>query len=482
MTGPLRRSIRLACGALLLAVLALAGFLSLAMPVAAALGVALLAGLAGAWWLAPRVTAPIEDLAARASGWVEGTVDRLPPRHGGGDEVDTITNALENLGASLEAREGARQHGARQLRRILETMIEGVLVIGPDGRVVLENAAMRRLAPTIGPLTGRTAIEALRLPEFDDAVRDVLAGGPAADLEMTMTAAELGAAPGPAPSRRAFRVTLVPLAGEPGHSVVAVFHDVTRLRELEGHRRDFVANVSHELRTPLAAIKGYVETLKDGEVAAADRVRFLDIVSRHADRLGSLIEDLLQLSRLESPETRLDIRPNAFPPAAQRAIALLDGAARHAGVTLVNAVPAGLPPVAADLMSVEQILINLLDNAIKYTATGGRVSLSAEAGEGRLRVTIEDNGIGIPDEAIPRLFERFYRVDAGRSREHGGTGLGLAIVKHLVTLQGGEVGVTSTPGRGSRFWFTLRLAGTEGPVAFVTESSRGEDRSVTGAP
>jgi two-component system phosphate regulon sensor histidine kinase PhoR len=483
MPGPLRRSIRLRSLALVAATVAVASFAMLALPPAAALLLGLAVGLAGAWWLVGGVAAPLEELAVRARGWSEGTVHRLPPRHGGGDEVDAVTTVLENLGASLDAREGAREHGARQLRQILETMVEGVLVLGPDGRIALENAAMRRLSPTIGPLTGRTAIEALRVPEFEAAVREIRAGASATDLEL-----ELGALPligdephhGASGSRRTFRVSLAPLPVDQGRSVVAVFHDVSRVRELENLRRDFVANVSHELRTPLAAIKGYVETLRDGDIPPADRARFLDVVARHSDRLGVLIEDLLELSRLESPEIRLDIRPNSLPAAAVRAVTLLDGAARQAGVILANDVAAFLPPVVSDAASLEQVLINLLDNAIKYTPSGGRVTLAASLEEGRVRVTVADDGVGIPAHALPRVFERFYRVDQGRSREHGGTGLGLAIVKHLVALQGGEVGAESVPGKGSRFWFTLRLAGAEFPVAIVTESSPGADGSVTG--
>jgi two-component system phosphate regulon sensor histidine kinase PhoR len=484
MPGPLRRSIQIRSLALVIGTLGVTGLAMQLLPPVSALLTGLLVGAAGAWWLIGGVAAPLEDLAARAGGWAEGTIDRLPPRHGSGDEVDTVTTVLENLSASLEAREGAREHDARQLRQILETMVEGVLVLGPDGRIVLENAAMRRLSPTIGPLTGRTAIEAFRAPGFEAAVRDVQAGGSAADLELELEALPFvpdAPSRASAGARRTFRVSLASLPGDRGRSVVAVFHDVSRVRELEGLRRDFVANVSHELRTPLAAIKGYVETLRDGDVPPADRARFLDVVARHSDRLGTLIEDLLELSRLESPETRLDIRPNSLPAAASRTVTLLGGAATQAGVTLGNEVPGTLPPVMADLMSLEQILINLLDNAIKYTPSGGRVTLAATAEDGFVRVSVADDGIGIPPHSLPRVFERFYRVDQGRSREHGGTGLGLAIVKHLVALQGGEVGAESTPGKGSRFWFTLRVAGSGTPVAIVTESSPGADRSVTGS-
>jgi len=276
---------------------------------------------------------------------------------------------------------------------------------------------------------------------------------------------------------------MAPLSLDEGRSVIAVFHDVSRLRELESLRRDFVANVSHELRTPLTAIKGYVETLREGEVTPEDRIRFLDTVSRHTDRLSTLIEDLLELSRLESPETKLELRPIHLEPTAWRAFDLLDGSANHQGVILQDDLPEGLPALLADAASLEQILVNLLDNAIKYTRRGGQVTLSAARQDGWVRVAVADTGIGIPAGDLPRVFERFFRVDRGRSREQGGTGLGLAIVKHLVHLQGGEVGVDSEPGRGSTFWFTLRSSGDPtDPMTTVTQSSQNANQSAAKRP
>jgi two-component system phosphate regulon sensor histidine kinase PhoR len=239
---------------------------------------------------------------------------------------------------------------------------------------------------------------------------------------------------------------------------VAVFHDVTRVRELEALRRDFVANASHELRTPLAAIGGYVETLREVEMSEADRALFLTRVAAHTTRLTRLIDDLLDLSRMESGQTRLEIKPQPLAGPAARALQVVEALARARGVHLVNELMETLPPVIADERSMEQILVNLLDNAVKAVADGGRVALTARVDDGRVRVSVVDDGIGIPPGDIPRLFERFFRVDRSRSREQGGTGLGLAIVKHLVHLQGGEVGVESVVGQGSTFWFTLRAS------------------------
>jgi two-component system phosphate regulon sensor histidine kinase PhoR len=465
--------------AALVAVL-LAAFVS---PVVGAVSGAAL-GVAGAVWLAHSATESLRRLARAAGPWASGASDRLPPRLGGGDEVDHLTAVLEELGTAARTHEGAREREARQLRHVLETMIEGVLVIGPDGRISLDNAAVRTLLPSAGTLIGRTPLEALRSLEFDGAVRCVLDGDGPRLLDLAVGAGDDPLAGAPRadqpPSRRIFRVSLAPLVFDRGRAVVAVFHDVSRLRELENLRRDFVANVSHELRTPLAAIKGYVETLRDGDVAPADRERFLETVARHTDRLANLIEDLLELSRLESPETRLDIRPAALEPIARRALQLLEGRARQAGIALGCEFPEGLPAVIADAAALEQVFVNLIDNAIKYTGPGGEVFVSAAPREGRVRVSIRDTGAGIPAGELSRLFERFYRVDRGRSREQGGTGLGLAIVKHLVQLHGGEVGVESAPGRGSTFWFTLRVSGTADPnVAIVTESSQKSDPFAT---
>lgn len=488
MSGSLRDAIRFQFLGLVVAIAGLGYLATFFLPWPLALGLALLLVLAGTWWLADRVTGSLRKLSEQVGPWADGGVDRLPPRHGGGDEVDAITAVLENMRASLRTRDDVREREAQKLRQVLETMIEGVLVIGPDGRVSLDNASMRRLLPTIGDLAGRTATEALRSTEFAAAVRGVLAGGPAPVIDLSVGAAgdETDARTTvegiPAP-RRTFRVSMAPLTLDEGRSVIAVFHDVSRLRELESLRQDFVANVSHELRTPLTAIKGYVETLREGDVAPEDRVRFLDTVSRHTERLSTLIEDLLDLSRLESPETKLDVRPLALEPAVRRTLDLLEGSAQSRKVTLHHDISMGLPIVIADSGSLEQILVNLLDNAIKYTRPGGRVTLSAIRQGCFVRIAVTDTGIGIPATDLPRVFERFFRVDRGRSREQGGTGLGLAIVKHLVHLQGGEVGVDSEPGRGSTFWFTLPDSGDPGdPVTSVIKSSRNADRSATEQP
>jgi two-component system phosphate regulon sensor histidine kinase PhoR len=246
------------------------------------------------------------------------------------------------------------------------------------------------------------------------------------------------------------------------HGVVAVFHDVTELRRLEQVRRDFVANVSHELRTPLTSIKGYTETLMDGALEDASTARkFIASIQHHTTRLQALVEDLLQLSRIESGRIEVRFRPCFLEPIARRVLEALDERCTRKRLTLGFDCRMGLP-VRGDDALLELVLFNLLDNAIKYTPEGGSVTLRLfqEQNEGILAVA--DTGVGIPSEALPRIFERFYRVDRVRSREQGGTGLGLSIVKHTMDRLQGRVWVESAVGSGSTFYIALPVW-QEGP-------------------
>jgi two-component system phosphate regulon sensor histidine kinase PhoR len=239
---------------------------------------------------------------------------------------------------------------------------------------------------------------------------------------------------------------------------VVVFNDVTDLRRLESMRRDFVANVSHELRTPITAIRAAAETLAGGAlsdpIAAAD---FVGIISRHSDRLERLVEDLLDLSRIEARRWQLAIEPLEIGEAITAAIETVGVAARSRGTSVRGNVPAGLV-AQADRRAVEQVLVNLLDNAVKYAAPSATIEVRARCSDGKLIVEVEDDGPGIDQRHLPRLFERFYRVDAGRSRSVGGTGLGLSIVKHLVEAMGGTVQVESRIGDGTTFIVSLPTA------------------------
>jgi two-component system, OmpR family, phosphate regulon sensor histidine kinase PhoR len=243
--------------------------------------------------------------------------------------------------------------------------------------------------------------------------------------------------------------------------ILIVFNDVTELKQLENMRRDFVANVSHEIKTPLTAIKGFVETLQLGGVEKAEeRERFLGIISNHVDRLSAIVDDLLNLSRIEREDEEKTIHRTdvQLRPVIQNAIGICRPTADDRGIAL-DLVSCDLSIVGRiDPSLIEQALVNLLDNAIKYSNRESRVEVSATANDADIRIEVRDHGIGISREHIPRLFERFYRVDKARSRKLGGTGLGLSIVKHIVQAHGGEVSVESSPGAGSFFTLTLPKA------------------------
>ena len=258
-------------------------------------------------------------------------------------------------------------------------------------------------------------------------------------------------------SGRWLRVNAAVISNSAGarEGTILVFHDLTRLKQLERTREDFVANVSHELRTPLSLIKGYVETLLDGardnpEVAE----RFLKIIERNAERLDLLIQDLLTISALESGRMELNLQPVALRALAEKVFADLQAKAKNKDVSLINDLPE--LTANADVNRLEQVLANLVDNAIKYGRAQGSVKVSGQkVADGKVEIFVQDDGPGIPPESLDRVFERFYRVDKARSRDQGGTGLGLSIVKHIVHSHGGEVWAKSEPGKGATFFFTL---------------------------
>jgi len=255
---------------------------------------------------------------------------------------------------------------------------------------------------------------------------------------------------------RFFNVRLVPLSEDKDFCLLLFLQDITEEKRVETIKKDFVANVSHELRTPLASIKGYAETLLDGGLDERDTAKeFLRVIDRHAIRMSRIIDDLLVLSKLENQQMTIITACVDFKDLISSTEKSFAKQARDKGLALEADFPADLPKVYGDRDRLEQVLVNLLDNAIKYTPAGGGVRLSAVRDDGRVRVDVTDTGIGIPAPDIPRIFERFYRVDKARSRDMGGTGLGLAIVKHIVQGHNGTLSVKSTPGQGSCFSFTV---------------------------
>jgi two-component system phosphate regulon sensor histidine kinase PhoR len=317
------------------------------------------------------------------------------------------------------------------------------------------NPALRGMLLLGTEIVGRMPIETIRNTELQ-AVLD----GAATSREPSSGEMEIG---GPRPRR--FMVHATPLTGEP-RGLVAVFVDVTEIRRLESMRKDFVANVSHELRTPITAVRSAAETArrtieKDPEAAT----RFVDMIERNACRLQELVEDLLELSRIESKQARFEAEPVEIAPVIEQVLALFRDPVERKRLRTVAAPTPGLPAVLGDRRAIEQVLTNLIENAVKYCPDGATITVRAAekllggATDTRtVRLAVEDTGPGIEAKHLPRLFERFYRADKGRSRDMGGTGLGLSIVKHLVEAMDGKVGVESTPGRGTTFWFTLPVA------------------------
>ncbi|HEX6765126.1 MAG TPA: ATP-binding protein [Polyangiaceae bacterium] len=366
----------------------------------------------------------------------------------GGGELDEINRSLDRVARELSETLTSLRGERDQLRGILAGMEEGVLLLDQDGRIALINTALREMLLIGMDAIGKTQLEAIRhadLKELLDHGREL--------GEPVTGEIELG---GLKPRRLMVRVAALPGQEE---QLFCVFVDVTEMRRLESLRRDFVANVSHELRTPVTAIRSAAETLQGG--LPDDRTvleQFIGIIERNAQRLHELVEDLLDLSRIESQKLKLAMEPLDMRAVFAQVLSMFKERADRREVVLVNDAVIGLPRVSADRRALEHIVTNLVDNAVKYCAAGSKVTLRGEEHGAQIRVVISDNGPGIEARHLPRLFERFYRVDPGRSREVGGTGLGLSIVKHLAEAMGGTVSVESAPGRGTTFSIVLQKA------------------------
>ncbi len=338
-----------------------------------------------------------------------------------------------------------------QLEATLGSLREAVLVIDAGNHIVLANPALQEIFPRATRILGQRLELVLQSAAFLTQVDAVRRGAAAPQQEIEFVGGD---------HSTWLEVTgtrIPPLDGARGHWALFVLHDVTRQKRLEAVRRDFVANVSHELRTPLSVIKGYVETLVDGhrEIPLEARDKFLRTIQRHTERLNSLLEDLLTLSRLESVNPGLRREPVDLAALLTEIVDDCRARPAAAGHHLRCVVGPELGHLSLDPLKITQAVENLLDNAVKYTPAGSQIEVAAQRRDGDVVVSVRDNGPGIPAADLPHLFERFYRVDKGRSREKGGTGLGLSIVKHIVQLHGGREWVESTPGQGSTFFFSL---------------------------
>ncbi len=334
-----------------------------------------------------------------------------------------------------------------QQQVLFNSMLEGLLLLDHSRKIYLANRSFKNLFNLKTELRGKTIMEALRLHELAELVERVETEGQVFDHELKL----------PELSGRWLRVNAAVISNSAGEreGTILVFHDLTRLKQLERTREDFVANVSHELRTPLSLIKGYVETLLDGarnDPAIAER--FLKIIERNAERLDLLIQDLLTISALESGRMKLDLQPVALRALVEKVFTDLNAKAENKSVQLASELPK--LTASADVNRLDQVFANLVDNAIKYGRPEGTVTIGGrKLDDGKLEIFVQDDGPGIPAESLDRVFERFYRVDKARSRDQGGTGLGLSIVKHIVQAHGGEVWAKSELGKGATFFFTL---------------------------
>ena len=367
------------------------------------------------------------------------------------DEIGALSRAINYMSEQLKARIDDIVANRSRLEAVLLSMFEGVMVVDAGGRILLMNNTLRELFGLTEDPAGRRPIEAIRSLEIQDICDSALS------LKNGVESREVSVI---TPNEKILSVHATPVIHDKkAEGAVLVFYDITELRRLENIRKDFVANVSHELRTPISNIKGYAETLIDGAIEDRENARdFVNIIHHDADRLAKLIDDLLELARIESGRMPLQLKAQPVALLIERMVNAMHKQADARSVMLSADIPKGLPDVMIDENRIAQVLLNLIDNAIKYTQPDGRVTLRAFDKGGYIEVSVIDTGAGIPENDIPRIFERFYTVDKARSRELGGTGLGLSIVKHIVQAHKGDVHVQSIVGAGSTFSFTLPKA------------------------
>jgi two-component system phosphate regulon sensor histidine kinase PhoR len=394
----------------------------------------------------------IERLQAFSRRVAEGDFRPLPP-DGKGDTLEALGSSLNQTAARLDRTIQTLTEERNLSSAILGSMVEGVAVVNGAERLVFSNPGFAEiLGLDIPPVSGSSLLEIVRQRELIDAVRQVLGGEHRVEAEIVTGTLR----------QHFFAATVASVrAGETSGAVI-VLHDITALRKLERIRRDFVANVSHEFRTPLTAIQGFSETLIAGAINDPNnRDRFLAIILEHSRRLARLTEDLLRLSEMDAERLELEIRRVGVSQLVESCYETAQRRASEKDLSLSLELPANLPDVAGDTRRLQEVLQNLLDNAIQYTLPNGKIVLSADTKNDEVIFTVSDSGIGIPTADQPRIFERFYRVDAARSREAGGTGLGLAIAKHLIEAHSGRIWVESEIGVGSQFHFSVPIFDAE---------------------
>jgi two-component system phosphate regulon sensor histidine kinase PhoR len=399
--------------------------------------------------LSRRLSRPLEELREVARQLAAGGRPEAWPE-ASTRETATLSEAMRDMASGLQDKLSTIELLLEEQRAVFDSMADGVLVVDPEERVLdLNRAAATLLGLTGDGVRGRPLLEVARSARLNELVRASLQGAAPVVGDLTLYG----------PQERFLQVRGTTLrAGARATGALLVLTDVTRLRELETMRRDFVANASHELKTPVTAIKGFAETLAEGALEPEQARRFTKTIARQADQLGALVDDLLELTRLEHARDRgaLDRQEVALAGIVWSAVELCADEALQKDIKLTVRCPEGLL-VQVDPMLWQRAIVNLIDNAVKYSGGHTEVVIQAERDAKETRVFVSDQGCGIPAEHLARIFERFYRVDKSRSRKLGGTGLGLSIVKHVAQSHGGDVTVTSTPGQGSTFILHLPL-------------------------
>ena len=388
-------------------------------------------------------TKPIRDLTQATKSLAVGKLNSRVSVAASG-ELGELSNHFNQMANRIETQihEISRERNLRD--SILSKMVEGVLLIDAQFAITYANSAAIMMLDFPAHYQALSLVEIISDPGLKRLLRQVTDTGKAGFAEITLVG----------PTERETEVIVVPVGGE----YLVSLHDVSQLRKLERIRSDFVANVAHEMRVPLTSIHGYAETLLNGALEDTNaNERFVEKILQQSARLSQLVSDLLDLSHLESGEVTLELKPCEINEFQGTILTLFEPVFEEADLTFEWRVPNHLPPVFADKQLIGQVLANLIENATKYTPAGGVITISGEADDSEVIVHVKDTGIGIPTESLPRIFERFYRVDKGRSREMGGTGLGLAITKHILLQHGGRIWVDSSPGEGSVFHFALPL-------------------------
>ncbi|PYJ25179.1 MAG: hypothetical protein DME91_05295 [Verrucomicrobia bacterium] len=363
----------------------------------------------------------------------------------GGIQAQRVGLALENIfrrQQQLAEQIAGRESGTQT---ILDVMQDGLLVVDSRRRVALSNPAFEKMFELRDGSVGAPLLEVVRHATLDRLIADTLRGGQPMRTELSLTNS-------PASGERHLEVSAVPIkaAADGTTGAVVLFHDITELKRLDQVRSDFVANVSHELRTPLSILRGYIETLLDNpETSREELSRVLSVMERHSKRLGLLVDDLLSLTQLESANTELELNQVRVKELFNNLIHDWKEKFAAKNLKLVVDLPPDLQTIRADETRVQEVLYNLLENAVKYSREGGEIRLQAARRGSEIVLNVSDDGIGISRDQLPRIFERFYRADKARSREHGGTGLGLAIAKHIAQLHGGRIEAESELGRGT---------------------------------